>query len=386
MRFPKDRLANLVTTIRDVLGPLLIAYILYLGISGRSFQEYWIAIAWTSISLLDALDGHLARKFKSQPNGAMFDELSDKIIIHLAFSVLCYLVQISLYLWLIMFVRDIFATLIRVRTKKTTKTSPVEKAKYLGKTKMTFQCATITAALLPIFSGQTLLVFLLTATSAVLSIISGMEILILAMDAKNPKWLKGSSNRIKFANWLTVSRLALVPVIPYTFIAQPFGHFSYLVGTILAAIAVPTDVIDGFIARKLNQTTKIGELLDLFADKILFYFCLAGILHASNYTLMFPNPTYYIVLAILVVHDVACIIGYFVIDKRIIDLLESIWIDKLRYALSCTWLIIVSFALAIPNQILILLSLFLISIAAVASIVALFILVLRIRTAKKAIQ
>jgi CDP-diacylglycerol--glycerol-3-phosphate 3-phosphatidyltransferase len=44
---------------------------------------------------------------------------------------------------------------------------------------------------------------------------------------------------------------------------------QYLAGTICFVVAASTDWIDGYLARKYNQVTKFGRILDPFADKIL---------------------------------------------------------------------------------------------------------------------
>ena len=66
---------------------------------------------------------------------------------------------------------------------------------------------------------------------------------------------------------LTVSRLFIVPLF-VVFMLLPFtwAMFGAFVLFISAAI---TDFLDGFLARQMNQTSKIGALLDPVADKIL---------------------------------------------------------------------------------------------------------------------
>lgn len=48
-------------------------------------------------------------------------------------------------------------------------------------------------------------------------------------------------------------------------------ELKYVISAILYLIAVITDIIDGYIARKHNQITTIGKLLDSIADKMLLY-------------------------------------------------------------------------------------------------------------------
>lgn len=65
-------------------------------------------------------------------------------------------------------------------------------------------------------------------------------------------------------NLLTIARLILAPFI-FTAIVNT-RHDRALVLFFLAAI---TDSLDGLIARRMNQGTKIGAYLDPVADKIL---------------------------------------------------------------------------------------------------------------------
>ncbi len=65
-------------------------------------------------------------------------------------------------------------------------------------------------------------------------------------------------------NQLTVARLVL-SIICFVFLA----FHSYLIAGILFGIAAGTDWVDGYWARKYGQVTKLGRILDPFADKIV---------------------------------------------------------------------------------------------------------------------
>ena len=67
----------------------------------------------------------------------------------------------------------------------------------------------------------------------------------------------------KIPNILTVIRLFLVPLFWWMYFKNP----AY--GAIVFIAACVTDVVDGFLARKLDAITKFGMLVDPLADKLM---------------------------------------------------------------------------------------------------------------------
>ncbi|OQW36468.1 MAG: CDP-diacylglycerol--glycerol-3-phosphate 3-phosphatidyltransferase [Nitrospira sp. SG-bin2] len=68
-------------------------------------------------------------------------------------------------------------------------------------------------------------------------------------------------------NFLTLVRILLIPVFVVIFLA-PTPDRSLLAAVIFTVAAV-TDLLDGYIARRTGQVTKLGKLLDPLADKLL---------------------------------------------------------------------------------------------------------------------
>ena len=66
---------------------------------------------------------------------------------------------------------------------------------------------------------------------------------------------------------LTVLRVLLIPIIILLFYL-PF-QWSYLAASAVFAIAAVTDWLDGYLARKLQQSTPFGAFLDPVADKLM---------------------------------------------------------------------------------------------------------------------
>ena len=68
-------------------------------------------------------------------------------------------------------------------------------------------------------------------------------------------------------NVLTLMRVALIPVFILLF-CLPFS-WSYWAASAIFAFASFTDWLDGYLARRLNQSTPFGAFLDPVADKLL---------------------------------------------------------------------------------------------------------------------
>jgi CDP-diacylglycerol--glycerol-3-phosphate 3-phosphatidyltransferase len=67
-------------------------------------------------------------------------------------------------------------------------------------------------------------------------------------------------------NLLTLFRLVLIPFILIAYYWPSEARYLWAAGLFLLASA--TDWLDGFLARKLNQSTAFGAFLDPVADKI----------------------------------------------------------------------------------------------------------------------
>ena len=72
---------------------------------------------------------------------------------------------------------------------------------------------------------------------------------------------------MKIPNILTIGRLIIVPIFVLSFYIP--GIVGDLVPFFLFAVASFTDFLDGLIARLYKEESKLGELLDPIADKIL---------------------------------------------------------------------------------------------------------------------
>ena len=71
----------------------------------------------------------------------------------------------------------------------------------------------------------------------------------------------------KIPNILTIGRIIIVPFFVLAFYLP--GFYGDLTALILFIIASFTDFLDGMLARMMSEESKLGELLDPIADKII---------------------------------------------------------------------------------------------------------------------
>ena len=89
-----------------------------------------------------------------------------------------------------------------------------------------------------------------------------------------------------FINLLTISRMALGALI---FILLTRTEM-YWIAFVLFFIASTTDYFDGYLARKYNHVSQIGEILDPIADKILIVFLLFALsVNLTSYYIAFAS-------------------------------------------------------------------------------------------------
>ncbi len=70
-------------------------------------------------------------------------------------------------------------------------------------------------------------------------------------------------------NILTLARICLTPVIALLPFIQGYWPKVIALGTFL--VAGTSDIMDGYLARRRNQVSELGQLLDPIADKLLLF-------------------------------------------------------------------------------------------------------------------
>ena len=72
---------------------------------------------------------------------------------------------------------------------------------------------------------------------------------------------------MKIPNILTIGRIIIVPIFVLAFFIP--GFFGDLIPFFLFVLASFTDYLDGLLARLFKEESRLGELLDPIADKII---------------------------------------------------------------------------------------------------------------------
>lgn len=76
------------------------------------------------------------------------------------------------------------------------------------------------------------------------------------------------SSHLNIATLLTWFRIAAIPLIAFVYYLPP-GKWMRPLACIIFTIAGLTDWLDGYLARRLNLTSKFGAFLDPVADKLM---------------------------------------------------------------------------------------------------------------------
>jgi phosphatidylglycerophosphate synthase len=319
---PADWVSNLRTLLTPVIGLICL-------LDGADFPGWWLI--WLGIGFTDKIDGWLARAFGSSRRGPTNDEQSDKVCLGTAFMVCGLLGRAPWYLLALMILRDIVVTVIRIRMRHLGH-SNIQSARWLGKIKTVGQFLLVGLAMYPPTVWQAPAVVVLGSIVTIISLMSGTQYAALALYATDPSWLNFRA-KLGLPNWLSAFRLATALLLPYLFIAAPFGKSSFLIAVSVSVLALLTDAIDGTLAKKCNLVTDFGKLFDPIADKAAQYALALGLIATMSGSI----PPWLAVTAsvCLVCRDLAFSIWYFATKNRI----SAGIFDKIRSVAIVAWLL-----------------------------------------------
>ncbi len=86
--------------------------------------------------------------------------------------------------------------------------------------------------------------------------------------------------KLNLANLLTLFRIVAIPAVVICFYS-PIPN-ARPIAAVLFGIAAITDLIDGWVARRFNQTSRFGEFLDPVADKLMVVIVLVMLVQAQS--------------------------------------------------------------------------------------------------------
>ncbi|HMZ11696.1 MAG TPA: CDP-diacylglycerol--glycerol-3-phosphate 3-phosphatidyltransferase, partial [Plasticicumulans sp.] len=97
--------------------------------------------------------------------------------------------------------------------------------------------------------------------------------------------------------WLTLARIAMVPVFVAAFFL-PVESANVICTALFAAAAI-TDWLDGWLARRLGQTSDFGAFLDPVADKLMVAAALVLLVEAD------PTPWIGVPAVVIIGREIA---------------------------------------------------------------------------------
>ena len=71
------------------------------------------------------------------------------------------------------------------------------------------------------------------------------------------------------ANFISIFRIFLMFIAVYLILAMPQSVCAYIWALVLTILAFALDGVDGWVARKFNEVSKLGALLDIMGDRIV---------------------------------------------------------------------------------------------------------------------
>lgn len=93
-------------------------------------------------------------------------------------------------------------------------------------------------------------------------------------------------------NLMTLTRgLFLAALVGFLFIPKPTGWLAWIPG-LFYSLACAADFLDGYLARRTNHVTRLGEILDMSFDGV-------GVFAAATLTVQYGQaPTWYLIIAV----------------------------------------------------------------------------------------
>ena len=116
-------------------------------------------------------------------------------------------------------------------------------------------------------------------------------------------WSFKAGDLVTVPNLITYLRFILVVPFVYFFLEE-----NYILAGIMIGLSGLSDCFDGLLARKLNQVTSLGKILDPIADKVT--------LVSVAFCMLIYMPSLFPIMMVLVVKEFLMLLGGFVMLIR----------------------------------------------------------------------
>ena len=139
---------------------------------------------------------------------------------------------------------------------------------------------------------------------------------------------------VTIPNLLTYLRILLIAPFVISFIKE-----QYILAMVFLGISALSDCCDGYIARRFNQITDLGKMLDPVADKLTLLAVMVCI------TIMTPQDLP--LMVVLIIKDVSMLIGGTILLKKGLNPPAAKWYGKLGTIMFYGSVIIIVFLKAV---------------------------------------
>ena len=185
MKIPNN-LPNKLTVLRIALTPVFV-FVVLSNIITVEYRDFFSAILFVVIASTDALDGFIARHYNNITTfGEYIDPIADKILLTSAMVVLVFLQRLSLYIFIILVIRDFIMSGVRIIAKK----DGVDiSAKKLGKIKTIFEAVVVAFLLFNLsFPFNEVVSCILIVVTVIIAVVSCIQYIGIYRNAICTSW------------------------------------------------------------------------------------------------------------------------------------------------------------------------------------------------------
>ena len=141
---------------------------------------------------------------------------------------------------------------------------------------------------------------------------------------KDIKYKNISFNQVySIPNILCYIRIILIPIFIYVY-ANAKNEVDYYLAAAIIFLSGVTDFCDGFIARKFNQVTELGKLIDPIADKLTQSAIIVPLIFKFNWIFFF--------VILFLIKELSMLINGVILLKKGKKLDGAMWFGKVSTA------------------------------------------------------